>query len=203
MPSLRHISTCLTTALHQTSSHLWAILPGVRTCITAFECLLLTGTLGGLCILAGLELKRLNLPQPAATILISPWIDMALKAYRGGNPAVESDYFLVANKAVPALVSLFIGDRSPDSPDVNPLYCRLEELKGLSPQLIFAGGAEFARYDSEKWAEMCHNAGVYCKLTIEWAQLHIYAVGSRFTHPAVRRKTDGMIIEWIKTHVAQ
>lgn len=128
---------------------------------------------------------------------------MTLKAYEGGNPAVESDYFLVANRAVPALVSLFIGNRSPDSPDVNPLYCQPEELKGLSPQLIFTGGGEFARYDSEEWAKVCQKAGLDYKLTIEWAQLHIYAVGSRFTDPAVRRKTDDMIIEWIKLYVAQ
>ncbi|EXJ66286.1 uncharacterized protein A1O5_10438 [Cladophialophora psammophila CBS 110553] len=158
---------------------------------------------GGLSILAGLELGRLNLPQPAATVLISPWVDMTLKAHRGGNPAVESDYFLMANKAVPALVQLFIGDRPPDSPDVNPLCRQPEELKDLSPQLIFTGGAEFARTDSEKWAELCQKAGVEHKLIIEWAQLHVYAVGSKFTHPAVRGKTDDMIIEWVKAHVAQ
>ncbi|OQV06042.1 hypothetical protein CLAIMM_10680 [Cladophialophora immunda] len=158
---------------------------------------------GGLCILAGLELQRLKLPQPAATVLISPWIDMALKAYIGGNPAVESDYFVMANKAVPALVSLFIGNWSPDSPEVNPLHRQPEELKGLSPQLILTGGAEFARYDSEKWAQMCEMAGLECKLTIEWGQLHIYAMGSKLTDPAVRKTTDDMIIEWLKNHVAQ
>ncbi|KAH0842475.1 hypothetical protein FOPE_07489 [Fonsecaea pedrosoi] len=157
---------------------------------------------GGLCILAGFEVKRLNLPQPAATVLISPWIDMALKAYVGGNPAVESDYFVMANKAVPALVQMFIGDWPPESPEVNPLYRQPEELSGLSPQLIFTGGAEFARYDSEQWAQMCHSAGVESKLVIEWGQLHIYAMGSKWTDPAVRRKTDGLIIEWLKNHVA-
>ncbi|OAL34485.1 hypothetical protein AYO20_06328 [Fonsecaea nubica] len=157
---------------------------------------------GGLCILAAFEVKQLNLPQPAATVLISPWIDMALKAYVGGNPAVESDYFVMANKAVPALVQMFIGDRPPESPEVNPLHRQPEELSGLSPQLIFTGGAEFARYDSEQWAQMCHSAGVESKLVIEWGQLHIYAMGSQWTDPAVRRKTDGLIIEWLKNHVA-
>ena len=128
---------------------------------------------------------------------------MTLKAYHGGNPAVESDYFLMANTAVPALVRMFIGDRSPESSDVNPLCCQPEEVQDLSPQLIFTGGAEFARYDSEKWAEMCQRAGLEYRLTIEWGQLHIYAMGSKFTDPAVREKTDGLIIEWIKDHIAQ
>ncbi|OAP57404.1 hypothetical protein AYL99_08142 [Fonsecaea erecta] len=156
---------------------------------------------GSLCLLAEMDLNALNLPQPAATILISPWLDMNCKIYEGGNGAVETDYFMVANKAVPALAKLFVGDVPGDSPEVNPLHHRPEALAGLGPQLIFTGGAEFARYDSEKWAELCRAAGVECKLIIEWAQIHIYAVGSKFTDPAVRRKTDGLIIQWIKEHV--
>ncbi|KIV92791.1 hypothetical protein PV10_04057 [Exophiala mesophila] len=156
---------------------------------------------GGLSILAGLELHQLQLPQPAATILISPWIDMCLRAYEGGNAAVESDYFLMANTAVPSLVKLFIGDNPPDSPDVNPLHSTSEQISRLSPQLIFTGAAEFARYDSEKWAELCREAQVKCNMTIEWGQMHIYAVGSKFVDPTVRIKTDNMIIDWIKQHV--
>ncbi|OQU94469.1 hypothetical protein CLAIMM_00823 [Cladophialophora immunda] len=156
---------------------------------------------GSLSLLAQLDLKALDLPQPAATILISPWLDMNCKIYQGGNGAVETDYFMIANEAVPALAKLFVGDIPPDSPQVNPLHHKPGALEGLSPQLIFTGGAEFARYDSEKWAELCRAAGVECKLIIEWAQLHIYAVGSKFTDPAVRRKTDGMIIQWMKDHV--
>jgi acetyl esterase/lipase len=136
-------------------------------------------------------------------VLVSPWIDMALKAHQGGNPAVESDYFLVANEAIPGLVRLFIGDRSPESPEVNSLFRQPDELQGLSPQLIFTGGAEFARQDSEQWAELCQRAGLKYRLVIEWAQLHIYAMGSNFTDRAVRRKTDDLIIEWIKDHVGQ
>ncbi|KIW82271.1 hypothetical protein Z517_05298 [Fonsecaea pedrosoi CBS 271.37] len=158
---------------------------------------------GSLCLLAQLDLRGVGLPQPAATILISPWLDMNCKVYQGGNGAVETDYFMVANHAVPALAKLFVGAFPADSPEVNPLHHAPEALDGLSPQLIFTGGAEFARYDSEKWAELCRAAGVESKLVIEWAQLHIYAVGSKFTDPAVRKKTDGIIIQWIKEHVRE
>lgn len=126
---------------------------------------------------------------------------MALTAYEGGNPAVETDYFMMANDAVPALVSRFIGSHAPDSPEVNPLYRELGDIKGLSPQLIFTGGAEFARRDSELWAEKCGQAHVKHKLIIEWGQLHIYAMGSKFTAPAVRAKTDNLIIDWMKEHI--
>ncbi|KAK5045787.1 hypothetical protein LTR84_008880 [Exophiala bonariae] len=156
---------------------------------------------GGLCILSGIHLHSLHLPQPAATVLISPWLDMALSAYEGGNPAVETDYFMFANEAVPGLVSLFIGSYARDSPEVNPLHRESGDINGLSPQLIFTGGAEFARRDSEMWAEKCGQADVEHKLIIEWGQLHIYAVGSKFTAPAIRAKTDDLIIGWMKQHV--
>lgn len=126
---------------------------------------------------------------------------MAMSAYEGGNPAVESDYFLQANLAVPALVKLFILDRSPTSPEINPLYRTSDELVGICPQLILVGGGEFALYDSKRWAEVCKQAGVEHKLNIEWGQLHIYAVGSKFVSSSVRHKTDNMIMEWIKAHV--
>ena len=126
---------------------------------------------------------------------------MTLASHEGGNPAVDTDYFLMVNETVPTLVSLFIGDISPKSSEVNPLCRRPEEISGLSPQLVFTGGAEFARRDSEKWAEMCHNSKVECKLIIEWGQLHVYALGSKFIDPETRDKTDNMILEWIKGHV--
>lgn len=122
---------------------------------------------------------------------------MTLKSHVGGNGAVESDYFLMANIAVPGLVKLFIGGRSATDPEVNPLYEPTQEVQKLSPQLIFAGGAEFARADAELWAELCHKAGLRHHLRLEWAQLHVYALGSKLTDPRVRETSDSLIVDWI------
>lgn len=127
---------------------------------------------------------------------------MTLKSSQGGNAAVESDYFIMANRTLSQLVSLFIKDHPPDSPEVNPLYSQPEECAKLSPQLILVGAAEFALYDSKQWADFCTRAGLQHKLVVEWGQLHIYAMGSNFTDPDVRRKTDAMIVEWILQHVS-
>ncbi|KAF5573174.1 hypothetical protein FPANT_12545 [Fusarium pseudoanthophilum] len=156
---------------------------------------------GGLSILSGIELLRLGLPQPAATVLVSPWIDMAMTAYEGGNPAVETDYFIMANEAVPRLTRLFVGDFALDSPEVNPLSRQPEEINGLSPQLILAGAAEFALYDSKAWAKLCETAKVHHQLHVEWGQLHIYAMGSRWIDPVIRKRTDLKIISWIAKHL--
>ncbi|KAF9781428.1 hypothetical protein IL306_014047 [Fusarium sp. DS 682] len=156
---------------------------------------------GGLSILSGIELLRLGLPQPAATILISPWIDLSMTAYQGGNAAVESDYFIMANQAVPRLARFFAGDFALDSPEVNPLSRQPEEIHGLSPQLILVGAAEFALYDSKAWAQLCGAAKVHRQLHIEWGQLHIYAMGSRWIDPTIRKQTDLKIIGWITEHL--
>ncbi|KAF4996271.1 hypothetical protein FDECE_12515 [Fusarium decemcellulare] len=155
---------------------------------------------GGLCVLSAIELRKLGLPQPAASVLISPWMDLAMSAFEGGNQAVESDYFVMANEAVPALARQFAGSYGLDSPEVNPLYRPPEDICDLNPQLILVGAAEFALYDSKAWARLCRAAGVSHKLHIEWAQLHIYAMGSRFIDPRARRGTDLQIIEWVKDH---
>lgn len=126
---------------------------------------------------------------------------MAMTAYEGGNLAVESDYFIMANEAVAPLARLFSGDFAPDSPEVNPLSRQPEEIYGLSPQLILAGAAEFALYDSKAWAKLCEAAKVHHQLHIEWGQLHIYAMGSRWIDPMIRKRTDLKIISWITKHL--
>ncbi|PPJ59594.1 hypothetical protein CBER1_01174 [Cercospora berteroae] len=98
--------------------------------------------------------------QPAASILISPWIDMSLCAYEGGNQAVMSDYFIMANEAVPMLTKAFLGKYAGTDGDANALYRPLDQLRGLNPQLIFVGAAEFALSDSKDWARRCREAGV-------------------------------------------
>lgn len=126
---------------------------------------------------------------------------MASSTDKGGNASVESDYFVMANQAVPKLARSFAGSYELDSREVNPLCRSSEELRGLCPQLILAGGAEFALSDSKGWARACDDAGIPHKLHIEWGQLHIYAMGSRLLSPGIRQRTDLEIIDWIKRHV--
>ncbi|KAH8807485.1 Alpha/Beta hydrolase protein [Xylogone sp. PMI_703] len=152
---------------------------------------------GGLSILSAVELFHLNLPQPAGSVLMSPWIDMSLKAYNGGNSNVLGDYFLGANEAVPQLAAMFRGSLPGTSSEVNPLYRPPHEISFLNPQLIFVGGAEFALQDSKEWAALCEKANVKHKLIVEWGHLHVYALGSDFLDPRIRSNTDTQIIGWI------
>jgi acetyl esterase/lipase len=129
-------------------------------------------------------------------------MDMATSTYIGGSPTVETDYLVGGNIAVPWMAAQFRGSIPGDSPEVNPLYCQPSAIRGLSPQLILVGAAEFALYDSKKWNEVLTAANVKHNLVVEWGQLHIYAMGSTWVDPKVRAKTHNTIIDWIKELVA-
>lgn len=154
--------------------------------------------LAALSIMAGIALPSLGLPQPAGSVLISPWLDTSLRTYESGSPLVETDYVVTANTSVPYMFNLFRGSYPGDSPEVNPLYRAPEEISHLNPQLILVGGAEMALDDGKDWAALCKKAGVRHELVIEWGQLHIYAMGSEWLDPKIRAKTDAKIIGWIK-----
>ena len=125
-------------------------------------------------------------------------MDMTLSHYVGGNSNVETDYVVTANTLVPMLLPMFLGGLSGTCPEVNPLYCDLEVVKQLNPQLVLVGSAEFVLQDSRAWATRCAEADLQHKLIVEWGQLHVYALGSRFLNPSIRERTDLEIVSWIK-----
>ena len=83
---------------------------------------------------------------------------------------------------------MFLGSRSSTDPEVNPLFSKPEELRRLHPQLILVGGAEFCHQDGRNLAVLWKKAGVRHELVAEWAQMHVYALGSALIEPAVREK---------------
>lgn len=123
---------------------------------------------------------------------------MATHPREGGNALMETDYVIGANTGTPAFATAWLNGISPTDPDVNPLYRRPEEIQGLSPQLILVGAGEFAIQEAKDWAKHCEKAGVRNRLVCEWGQLHIYALGSAWVAPSERRKTDMMILEWMR-----
>jgi acetyl esterase/lipase len=125
-------------------------------------------------------------------------MDMSMRSHNGGNALVETDYIVTANKVCPMYVAQWLNGIPGRTPDVNPLYRQPGEIRGLNPQLILVGAGEFALQDSKDLAELCSRAQVPNQLICEWGQLHIYALGSAWLEPAVRRKTDATIMSWMK-----
>ncbi|KIW78550.1 hypothetical protein Z517_08388 [Fonsecaea pedrosoi CBS 271.37] len=154
---------------------------------------------GGLMVLTGLKLLELGLPQPAGSVLVSPWLDLALDAFRGGNASVETDYVVTGNTILPLFTDMFLrgtGLKGSDA-EINPLRRKPSELKGLHRQLIFVGSAEVVTQEGKRWADVCEAADIEHKLVIEPGQLHVYAMGSSWIDPGVRNKTDDIIVDWI------
>lgn len=123
---------------------------------------------------------------------------MTSRAYEGGNALVESDYIITANTFVPLLAKQWLGGAAPDDPDVNPLFRQPHELDGLNRQLILVGAGEFAMQEGKEWASLCDKAGIKKKLVLEYGQLHVYALGSAWLAPKVRRETEASIFDWMK-----
>jgi acetyl esterase/lipase len=155
---------------------------------------------GGLCTITALSLLQspTNTPQPSACILISAWLDLSgqIYDYEGGNALIETD-FVDANLLVPMLSAMFIGKNDPKHPSVNPLLHKPEDLRGLCPQLLLVGAGEFALQDSRAWNLLCREAGVEVEMVAERGQPHIYAMGSKWLEPAVRKKTETKIVQWL------
>lgn len=159
--------------------------------------------LGGICILSGIHCLALGLPQPACTILHSPWIDPTMPAHEGGNALTETDYLVAANKNAPESWRKWLGGISATSADVNPLYRKPSEIAGLCPQLILVGAAEFAMQEGKDWRRLCEAAGVENSLVCERGQMHIYSLGSSWLSEDVRRRTDAAIFGWIRDHIGK
>lgn len=153
--------------------------------------------LGGCCLLSSIELKRLRIPQPAASIMVSPWFDMALSSFGGGNALVETDYIVTANQGVPLFAKRWIGDIDGTSPEVNPLYCDPTDFQGLPPQLMLVGGGDFVVPECRDLARLFRVAGLRHEMVVEWGEFHLYALGSKWVHPEIRRKTDAHILGWV------
>lgn len=153
--------------------------------------------LAGCCLLSNLELKRLGIPQPAAGILVSPWIDMALRSFDGGNALVETDYVVTANHGVPLFAKRWIGEIDGTSPEVNPLYCKPSDFDGIPPQLILVGGGDFVLPECRELCRLFREANLQHEMVVEWGEFHLYALGSRWIHPTTRAKTDAIFFRWL------
>jgi acetyl esterase/lipase len=148
--------------------------------------------------LSSIELKRQGIPQPAGSVLISPFIDTALRSFDGGNALTETDYLVDVNERVPRTNAMFLAGIPGDHGNVNPFYCDTTEMEGLNPQLILAGGGEFAVEESRILADRCQKSGVKYDLVVEWGQLHLYALGSKWIDPTIRKETDSKIFRWFQ-----
>jgi acetyl esterase/lipase len=124
---------------------------------------------GGLALAAVVALRDRGERLPAAIVLLSPWLDLALS-----GPTIESRTAidpLVSRAGLRACVRDYIDQHDPREPLISPLFA---ELHDLPPLLIQVGDHEMLLSDATRLAERAQAAGVAVTLEV-WSEMwHVW-----------------------------
>jgi acetyl esterase/lipase len=124
---------------------------------------------GGLVIMAQLRARDDGLPLPAATMPLSPWVDMAVTGETMLSNHGKDELF---NKSwVRELAANFLGDTDSRDPLVNPLHA---DLAGLGPIYVQVGDQELLLDDARRLVERAERAGVDVRLDVFPEQQHSF-----------------------------
>jgi epsilon-lactone hydrolase len=138
---------------------------------------------GGATVATLLRARAEGLAQPAAAVLMSPWVDLT------GNAASQStrstrDPMLV-REHLAEMSSWYRGPVDAVDPLVSPVFA---DLRGLCPMLIQVGTDEILYDDSITLAERARAAGVSVDLDIADGMWHVY----QFLAPIVPEATQAL-----------
>lgn len=144
---------------------------------------------GELSVTTQLRARELGLPLPAATLLMSPWLDMTQSGATYQSNWAKDAFFY--KEVVDGLAATFLGpDGDPKDPLASPLFA---ELNGLPPLFIQVGGDETLLDDSRSFTEHARTAGVEVRLDVFPGQQHTFQMAAgraRESDDAIRRLAD-------------
>jgi monoterpene epsilon-lactone hydrolase len=124
---------------------------------------------GGLTVATLLTARDRGLPQAAAGVCISPWVDLTC----GGATYVTKAAVdpIVTRQSVSMMSEAYAGSDDRKAPLISPLYA---DLRGLPPLLVHVGSDEVLLDDALGLAERARAAGVDVTLE-EWpAMIHVW-----------------------------
>jgi monoterpene epsilon-lactone hydrolase len=154
-----------------TNAYRWLLDQGISADRIAFA----GDSVGGwLAVTVQLRARELGLPLPAATLLMSPCVDMettggSYETNRDSEPFFKRD-------VVRGIIRGFLGeDTDARDPRANPLYA---DLSGLGPLCIQAGGDETLADDARLLYEHAAKAGVDARLDIVPDMLHTFQMAA-------------------------
>lgn len=130
---------------------------------------------GGLVLAMLQQLRKQGLPQPAAVVLLSPWLDLTCS-----SPSMElnaaTDPFL--NRVqMKAFAELYAGKQPLDSPEVSPL---LGVLQGLPPLHVQVSQQEVLRDDAHRLVQAVQLQGGQAELReVAWMP-HVWQLLYRY-----------------------
>ncbi|MFJ9721308.1 alpha/beta hydrolase [Streptomyces sp. NPDC101209] len=102
---------------------------------------------GGLSIATLLAAREAGLPQPAAVVVLSPWVDLTLAG--GSIRAKEGVDPIFTESDLRAYADLYVGEGDRAQPLASPLFA---DLTGLPPLLVQVGANELLLDDAVRLA---------------------------------------------------
>lgn len=123
---------------------------------------------GGLTVALLLALRDAGAPLPAAAVLFSPWLDLALEGATIQANA-ESDFLNL--QILRKTAAMYLGSADPHTPLASPLYA---DLSGLPPLLVQAGTAEMLFDDARRFARRAAAAGVAVEFEPWENMIHVW-----------------------------
>ena len=175
-----------------TNAYRWLLDQGISAGRIAFA----GDSVGGwLAVTVQLRARELGLPLPAATLLMSPCVDMETTG-RSYETNRDSDPFFKRD-VVRGIIRGFLGeDTDARDPRANPLYA---DLSGLGPLYIQAGGDETLADDARLLYEHAAKAGVDARLDIVPDMLHTFqmAAGRASEADDAIRELAGWVRPWL------
>ncbi|MEM6898752.1 MAG: alpha/beta hydrolase, partial [Pseudomonadota bacterium] len=141
---------------------------------------------GGLTMATALKIKEAGLPQPAALMPISPWVNMACDGWAfsvmdGRDPMITYD-------GLSDMAANYLNGADAADPIASPIHA---DLSGLPPVLIQVGSEEALLSDSTTLAERAGTARVDVTLEIWPGMIHVFQVFHAMLSDA-RRAMDHM-----------
>ncbi len=150
---------------------------------------------GALAVTTILRAREKGLPFPAATMPLSPWLDM-----EAGGETFETNRerdVLVTRDVIGVMAGMFLGEGgNRKHPLANPLHA---DLRGLPPMYIQTGADEALLSDSRDLAEAARQTGVEVTLEVVPEMQHVFQFLA-----GVAPEADAAIARlahWVRPHV--
>jgi acetyl esterase/lipase len=151
---------------------------------------------GGLTVSTLVSLKEAGIPLPAAAVLISPWVDLAIT---GDSVISKADIDpMVTKESLIEMAEAYMDDTDPRTPLASPLYA---DLKGLPPMLIHVGTAEILLDDATRMVDHARKAGVEVTVNAAEGMCHVWHFFTTFLPEALEAIEE--LSTFIRNHLRE